>query len=532
MSIDEIIKQIPGYDPFSSADGYTFESDRAEAAINFFAEYLTHVTGPLAGQPYILETHEKAILANLFGWYDKDGARRYRECFYYVPRKNSKSTFMAGVLLYILYTDDEPHAQIYGAAATREQAGLVFDIAKGMVLNNPVLENMALVQKKIIEVGTKVYKAISADANTSHGYNTHCAIIDELHAQKDRDLVDVLLTSTGVRKQPLIIYTTTADFCRESICNEMHDYACKVRDGVIDNKHYLPVIYETTPDQDWRSPETWAQCNPMLGKAFPVDFLEKQFQKAVDVPAYENTFKRLHLNMKTEQADRWLPVGVWDESRGEVDEAAIAGEPMYLGVDLSSTSDITAVVGVIRDDQGRYNMIGKYFIPGENAHARERRDGVPYTTWARQGYIELTEGNTIDLDRIRNYINELSERHYIAEIAIDRWNAQHITTQLQGDGFDLVPFGQGFASMSGPTKHLEKIVRDQDLVHGGDPVMRWMLSNVAVETDAAENIKPNKKRSSERIDGIVALVMAIGRAMVAEEEEQASVYESRGILTL
>jgi len=263
------LKLIPGYDPEATGGDYTFNEDRARIACWFFHQCLKHVKGAKAGTALLLEPWQRAIVGNLFGWYRRDGTRRYREAFVFVPRKNGKTTLAAGIMLYMMFMDGEPGAELYSAAADREQATLVYEQAKGMVLADPDFSRMCKIYStaKCIydEKTNSSYKAVSAEANTKHGYNSHCVIIDELHAHKDRELVDVLITSTGSRTQPLVLHVTTSDYQRESICNEKYEYACQVRDGIIDDPSFLPVIYEASIDDDWKDPEIWAKANPNLG---------------------------------------------------------------------------------------------------------------------------------------------------------------------------------------------------------------------------------------------------------------------------
>ena len=401
-----------------------------------------------------------------------------------------------------------------------------------MVLAEPELlaRGRVFLNNIVVEATGSELKVVSAEAYTKHGVNAHGVIIDELHAQPNRELVDVLTTSTGARRQPLIIYITTADFDRESICNEKYDYACKVRDGIIADPAFLPVIYEAQRDDDWTSPAVWARANPNLGVSVSREYLERECRRAQETPTYENTFKRLHLNLRTQQDVRWLSIEAWDACGDEpVDESALDGQACFAGLDLSTTTDVSALALVFPDSDGTVAVVSRFWIPGDNAEKRERRDRVPYQTWCRQGLIDMTPGNVIDYDRIRSAINELGQRFDIREIAIDPWNSTQLALQLQGDGFEVVTFGQGFRDMTAPTKELEKLVISGKLHHGGHPVLRWMASNVAVETDAAGNLKPSKKKSTERIDGVVATIMALGRSM-KQEQEYVSVYENRGVI--
>src|SRR5262245_6130541 len=530
-SWDKRFSHIPGYDPVATAGGCIFDLDAASRAVEFFEEILTFTIGEWMGRPFVLQPWQQAIVGNVFGWKRKDGRRRFREVFIYVPRKSGKTELAGGLGNLLTFADGEPAAHVYCAAADRDQARLVFNAAKTMVAAEPQLDSRArvLVNSIVVTETSSALKVISAEAYSKHGVNAHGIIIDELHAQPNRELVDVLLTSTGARRQPLIIYITTADYDRESICNEKYDYACKVRDGVLNDPGFLPVIYEAKRDDDWTAPEVWAKANPNLGVSISMEYLERECKRAKESPAYENTFKRLHLNMRTEQDVRWFSLEAWDAcGKEKVDEGALAGRACYAGLDLSTTTDIAAFVMVFDDGDGGRILVPRFWIPADNALKRERKDRVPYQTWARQGLIDMTPGSVIDYDFIRAQINELGKKFEIREIALDRWNATQIATQLGGDGFELISYGQGFKDMTAPSKELEKLVVSGKLKHGAHPVLRWMASSVSVEMDAAGNLKPSKKKSTERIDGIVAAIMGLGRAML--QLEPASVYETRGVL--
>lgn len=530
---------LPGYDPRRDAAGCIWDPIAAKRILDFFEHpedgCLRHVKGERSGQRFVLEPWERSILANIFAWKRADGTRRYREIFIYLPRKNGKTAFTAGMALYVLTCDDEGGAEIYSAASDKDQAALIFEHAAGMVRQDEALAKRLQVfgdsgggQRKsiVFQERFSAYKVISSESNTKHGFNTHMAIIDELHAQPDRDLVDVLTTSTGSRKQPLIVTVTTADFLRESICNEKYDYACKVRDGILQDPAFMPVIYEAPVGSDWTSPAVWKVANPNLGISLSEEYFTRECRRAQEIPSYENTFKRLHLNIRTQNDIRWLSAEAWDKCPGTLPD--LAGMECWAGLDLATTTDIAAFVLFFPEG----NCLLPYFwVPMLNAEKRERRDRVPYQTWIRQGILKGTPGNVIDYDCIRADIGQIGKLYNVREIAVDRWNSTQLQTQLAGDGFTVVPFGQGFASMSGPTKEFEKLVTAAALAHGGNPILKWMASNVTVETDAAGNLKPSKARSTEKIDGIVAGIMAIGRALV-RDVNSGSVYETRGLEVL
>jgi phage terminase large subunit-like protein len=368
------------------------------------------------------------------------------------------------------------------------------------------------------------YRVLSSDAFTKHGLNAHGIVVDEVHAQRHRELIDVLSTSTGARRQPVEVYITTAGYDKKSICWELHQHAERVIKGIVNDPFFLPVIFAASPTDDWRDPKVWAKANPGLGKSIKLSYLEAECQKAIEIAAYENTFKRLHLNIWTSQESRWLQLETaWDPCNTPVLELELLrGRRAWVGVDLSSTTDITAVVFLVEDpdEEGEFDVVPFFFVPEERLLLRAKRDRVEYDVWRDQELIIATEGNVVDYEAVRKKVNDVGEILDIQEIAIDRWNSTGLQTQLMGDGFNVVKFGQGFASMSGPTKELERLLLQRKLRHGGHPVLRWMADNVATSQDPAGNIKPDKAKSTERIDGIVALVMAIGRALTNEAEEE------------
>jgi phage terminase large subunit-like protein len=499
----------------SSADFY-FDSVAAERAVAFFAECLKHTTGEWRGQPFVLSPWQAEIVRNIFGWKRPDGTRKYRTVFLGLPRKMGKTTLAAGLALYALYCDGEPGAQVINAAADREQAALCFDSAKQMVDAEPELSSRSeSFRRSIIVPGTgSSYKVLSSEAYSKHGLSVSYAGMDELHAWPDRELYDVLVTSMGARRQPLTVITTTAGFDRHSLCYELWNYADQVAAGIVKDESFLSVIFAAGKDDDWKDPATWAKANPNFDVTVQQSFYEQECAKAVSLPSYENTFRRLYLNQWTEQDVRWLSMDAWDACAAPMPD--LASLPCFAALDLSSTTDITALVLAFPID-GKVHLLPFFWIPAEGVKKRVDRDRVPYAQWIKDGYMMTTPGKVIDYEFIRRKINELAEQYHIKEVAIDRWNATQLSTQLEGDGFEMVGFGQGFASMASPTKELERRILEGTLNHGANPVMRWMASNITTEQDAAGNLKPSKKKSTERIDGIVATIMALGRVMLHDD---------------
>jgi phage terminase large subunit-like protein len=548
-----VIKKIPGYDPFKGAEAYRFDCKLARKATQFFPEQLRHVKGAKTGQPFILEPWEQAIIANLFGWINKrTGLRRYRKCFILVGKKNGKSPLCAGIIDYLLFEDGEPGAEIYGAASKYDQASLVWTHASGMIRQNAALSARAHVfkgQSKAIEVGQPgdpnyaTYKVISSDSLGSHGFNIHAVVIDELHTFQDGDLVDSLEAATGARRQPLIVYITTKDFDRVSVCNEKETYAKSVRDGTLPTPdlEFLPVIYAVEDENaNWKDPKVWALANPNLGVSIYLKSLESECKEAVEMPRKENTFKRLHLNMRTAQETKWLSLDTWraciltpGDPEGRFKPEALAGRKAYVALDLSSTSDITSTCVVFPPaaETEPFLAYWKFYVPADNVEKRVRRDKVPYDVWAKQGFITLTPGNVIDYSYIRQDLYKICESHSVQTIVFDRWGFEALRQQMVGEGVPeglFVSFGQGFASMSPAMKTVERLLPSKRLLFADNPVVLWMARNIAVQTDAAGNVKPSKEASGEKIDGLVALIMALG-AMSTVPEKRGSVYEDRGI---
>ena len=523
-----LLRLIPGYDPFSNSDGFRFDEELASRALDFFPTALVHVKGKSGGPPFVLETWQQAVIANLFGWVGDAGERRYIESLIYVPRKNGKSLLAAGISLFVLYCDGELGAEVYCAAADRDQAALIFDVAKVMVLKNDALADVSNVYAKAITVEeiASSFKAISADANTKHGFNAHCVIVDELHAQKNRELVDVLKTSTGARKQPIVSYTTTADFHRESICNETYDYACKVRDEIVTDSRFLPVIYEALPTDDWTSEEVWAKANPNIDVSVSRDYLRRECQKAQDVPAYEGTFKRLHLNIRTEQEVRWIPMHPFDNCADSFTEDDLRGRPCFAGLDLAATQDLSSLALVFPDEE-KVRVLTYYWCPQTNAEKRDRTDGIPYLTWAKQGFLTLTPGNVTDYNFIRHQISELGTKYDIQGINADPFNAIQLLGDLMSDGFEVCKFHQRYSSYNDPCKRFERLILSGDLLHDANPVFRWNVSNVQIQFDHVGNIKPSRSNRAEKIDGVVATIMALA---LCGNNEDGSAYSKRGIL--
>lgn len=517
---DEPPRNLNGYDPLRDADGYDWSPPHARHIVDFFGDCLVLTSGAKAGQPFKLERWQADWLATLNGWRDRNGNRRYQEGLYATPRKQGKTEIGAGVAIYMLGPDGEQRAQVYSAAKTRDQASMVYEPAAIMARTSQVLARRFTItpsRKQIsFEPTASYYRALSADAGAAHGLNPHCVLFDELHNQTSRDLYDALKSGQGARANRLFLSLTTAGHGRETICREVWTLAQQVRDGVAKMPRFLPLIYETPPDADWTSEDVWRAANPNCGVTVPIDFYREEFLRAKETPAYENTFRNLYLNQWTEQAVRWLPMDRWDACGVEpIDEAALAGRECWAGLDLSTTTDLTAFALAFPLADGSVVLLCKFWRPEGTTDSAIRRDHVDYRDLARRGLITLTPGSVVDHDRVRNDILALRDRYRIEEIAFDPWNATQMMTQLRGDGLTVVEHRQGFGSMSGASKEFERLVVGGTLRHGGNALLRWNAANVAIDTDPAGNIKPTKAHSTGRIDGIVAAIMACGRAVTA-----------------
>ncbi len=513
-----------------------FDEQKATRAIRFFERHCTHIKGRWAGQRFQLIPWEGELLWELFGRVKPDGFRRYRICYCEIPKKNGKSELAAGIALKMLVADDEYGGEVYSAAADRKQAELVFDVAAQMVRNDPVLRKRLKIidsRKQIADHrSNSFYQALSRETFTKHGLNPSAIIFDELHAQKTRELWDVLVEGTdAARTQQLIFAISTAGvYDQNSICWEIREHGRQILEGIIEDPSFLPVMYYADKGEDWENEKVWERVNPSLGYIFDLDVIRKHYKEAKEIPARQNNFRRYRLNEWVNQVSRWMPMDKWDLCDGEVAEKELLRRTCYGGLDLSSSIDMTAFVLVFPPvkKKEKWKVLPYFFIPEERMGERVKRDRVPYNLWVEAGLIEATPGNVIDYSFIKKRVVNCAKLFNLKEVAYDPWGAVKLAVELNGDeGIDMVEFRQGFKSMSPPTKELLVLVLGKQIEHGGNPVLRWCADNMVVEIDAAENIKPNKQKATERIDGMVALIMGLGRAIVNEE---GSIYDERGVL--
>jgi phage terminase large subunit-like protein len=525
-----------------AARGLRWDATRAAKAIAFFRKVLRHFRGEWAGKPFELAGWQQFIIGSLLGWIQSDDTRRFRESWWELPRKNGKSTLAAGLGLLLGFFDGEQAAEGYCAATKRDQAKIVWGDAREMVAQSPALKKRIDAYANVLcNSSSCKFEPLGADEDTMDGLSPHVVVIDEVHAHRTSGVVDVLKTATGARRQPLIAYTTTAGYDRQSVAWKLHEYAVQVLSGVIVDDAYYAFIACADEGDDWKSETTWRKANPNYGISVKPEKLRVDCAQAQQVPAWQNRFRRLHLNQWTEQASRAIDMDVWAAGAEPIDHARLMGKACWGGLDLAATSDLTAFVLLFGpDDAGFFDVLCRFWMPEERVRQRSQQASVRFDVWVEAGWITTTPGNVTDYDYVERDLLELADDHRIKGIAFDRWNASQLVAHLQdafGSGSDatkMLDFGQGFASMSAPTKELLRLVSGRKLRHGGNPVLTWMISNLALRQDPAGNLKPDREKSAEKVDGVVALVMALGLAIRQPVEEQ-SPYEgpnARGFLTL
>ncbi|NQH95723.1 terminase large subunit [Streptococcus suis] len=513
-----------------------YDEAKADRAVTFINN-LSHTKGKWAGKRFDLLPWQEQIVRDLFGIVKEDGNRQFLTAYIEIPKKNGKSELAAAIALYLLYADNEASAEVYGAACDRNQASIVFDVAKQMVQMSRPLEKRSKIMgatKRIVNYSNAgFYQVLSAETGTKHGLNVSGLVFDEIHAQPNRHLYDVLTKGSGdAREQPLFFIITTAGTDRNSICYELHTKALDILNGRKKDTSFYPVVYGLSDEDDWNDEANWRRANPSLGHTIGIDRVREAYQQALDNPAEENVFKQLRLNMWTSSSVAWIPEHVYAKGNHPIQYDSLKGRSCYAGLDLSSTSDITAFVLVFppRFEEENYIVLPFFWLPEDTLELRCRRDHVLYDVWERQGYIKTTEGNVVHYGFIEKFIEDLSEIYHIKEIAYDRWNATQMVQNLEGMGLTMVPFGQGYKDMSPPSKELYKLMMEGKIQHGGHPVLKWMGQNVVMRQDPAGNIKPDKEKSVEKIDGIVALIMGLDRC-IRHQIDEGSVYDERGILS-
>lgn len=517
------LQPIEKSEAISQGLDWYFNVGRATHALNFFSEWLRHSKGKFAGQPFDLLPWQAELIAELFGWVRvDDDTRRYRVAYVSTAKKSGKSTLLAGIGLYLLVMDGENGAEVYGAAADREQASVVYREAASMVRASPNLSRVLEVidSRRTIAYRKEAafYRVLSADAFRAEGLNIHGLLFDELHAQKDRRLWDALRYGGAARTQPLLCSITTAGYDRKGICYEQYQYARAVAANWKHDPTFYPCIYEKPEDADWKDSDCWPDANPSWGVTIKPDDFAADAREAEQSPTKLNSFLRYRLNTWTTSDVRWLSPETWQQ--GSLPLHDFGDRPVYAGLDLATTYDLTALVLICPDSEdGSIDVLPFFWIPEANAAERSQRDKVPYLDWIRDGFIKVTDGNVTDYTVLHRDLTELCSRYGVRQLAVDlKFNGQMIANMLQGDGVEVRGYPQGGRAMSAPAKALENLITNAKVRHAGHPVLSWCAGNASVHEDRYGNIFPSKAKSTERIDGIVALCQAIGCWMGNEQK--------------
>lgn len=513
---------------------FYYDIEEADRAVWFFAQ-LRHFEGEFAGKPFELsDWQELDIIRPLFGWKRlSDGTRRYRKAYIEIARGNGKSMLAAGIGNLLFMADHEHGAQVYSAATKEDQAKIVWGAAKKCMEASPTLREEFQGFKSSLfcpELGS-VFRPLGRDSKAHDGFRVHGGIVDEYHAHDTEEILEVLSSGTVKCKQPLIVIITTAGLNTSGPCKKESDFGKRILDGVVTKEDQFVFIATVDDPEKWENEEEWYKANPNLGISVYLDTFRSEFEDAKLRPSKRAFFKTKNLNIWTSEETVWIPVEKYSACDGEVDWSKFRGKRCFCGLDLGISHDISAFAMAFLGDEKpepRVYLRMKFWIPEVGKMERYRNDGVNYPEWADEGWIETTAGETTRYDIIRRDIATLSEEYDIAEIAIDRAHAHQLMGELADDGFNIVKHAQTMLAMAFPCRSLEELIYSKRLQHNNDPVLRWMMGNAVIVTDGNENMKIMKDRSKERVDGVVASVMAIGRLLIAPQPIN-FVYNTRGL---
>jgi phage terminase large subunit-like protein len=493
---------------------WIFDQDKATRILEFYPDFIRHVKGKLAGQPYELSDWEGFILINLFGFVDKHGLRRFRTAYIEVARKNSKSTFCSGIGLYMTALDNEGGAEVYSAATTKDQARIVFGDARTMITKSGPLKRLFGYHRLNIHhlKSASKFEPLSADANTLDGLNIHCGIVDEIHAHKSREVWDVLETGTGAREQPLILAITTAGFNKQGIGYEQREYITKVLSGIVSDDTYFGIIFTLDEGDDPFDEENWIKANPNLGRSKKIDDMRRLAKKAREIPAALNNFLTKHLNIWVNAAVAWLDMLKWEKLPERASIEHLKTLPCYIGMDLANKLDVAAVVAAFQDGD-QIHFICKFYLPENTIFTKARTIGNMYDTWSKQEYLTLTDGDIIDHEVIEADIRQMLTDFDVRAVGFDPWGSTQMSIRLSQDGAPMVEIPQTVKNLSESMKEIEAKVISGTLHKDKNPMMDWMASNIVVKMDKNENYFPNKEHQDNKIDGMVALFMAMNRIL-------------------
>ena len=512
-------------------EGRYFDKKAAMRAIHFI-EKLKHTKGEWAGQRFRLEPWQQFVLWNIFGWKNADGTRRFRYAYIEIARKNGKTALSAGIGLYMLFADGESRPEVYSAATVKDQAKICFSDAVEIVKATDLKNYLTPYRNSIVyELKGGTMKPLSSDYGTHDGLNPSCGIIDEFHAHKDSGMFDVIKSAFGARRQPLMFVITTAGFNKSGACYAYRENVIKVLRGVNEDDSLFGIIYTLDDKSEWDDPKMWIKANPNLGVSLSADYLADQVKDAKNRPEAVRNVMTKNVDLWVDAERTWILDDAWQKCIGTTAPADLKGCACWGGLDLSNVSDITAYVLLFHEND-RFQLLPHFWIPEEKMREKIRKENINYDKWVAEGYVTVAPGNVIDYDFVKADILRIVEDYDLRTSAYDRWNSSQTIIDLQNEGMECNPFGQGYGSMSAPTKEFEKLVLTGKIEHFGNPVLRWMLASTLVKTDPAGNIKPDKEKSTQKIDGIVAAIMALGEWMTAQANDERNPYENRGLLTL
>lgn len=500
-----------------------------------FVNNLTH-TGDFSGEPFVLRKWQEQIIRGVFAT-RPDGLRKHRRVFLALPRKQGKTELAAAVAVFLLLGQGKRGQRIYSASGDHKQAALIFHAAASMIRNDPELDRYCHIYDgyKRIEVPALdcTYEALSSESGTKHGLGPSAVIFDELHVLPNRELFNVLTTGFAARREPLTIMITTAGYDRTSLCWEQWDYARKVRDGVIDDATFLPILYEAKPEDDWTDEKVWRKAMPALGDFCSLEFIRDECKRAKELPAYENTFRQLYLNQWTEQAERWLSVETWNAC-GTLDLAEVEGRACYAGLDLGVTGDMSALALVFPNDEtGGYDVDARFWVPRDGKWRREQRNAELYPLWEKQGFLKFTDGEVTDFDQVETDILESNKRYPFIGLFADRAYASHLLSRLL-NRFDMNVRGipQGPITLNEPMVKLEACILDKTLRHARNPVLAWNVANAVMKRGTTGLMHLDKSSAYNRIDGLAAVVNALRAGIDNDSDRGQSVYEDGELFVL
>lgn len=511
--------------------GWYFDRKAAIRTIGFI-ERLKHTKGEWAGQRFKLEPWQQFVLWNIFGWKNADGTRRFRYAYVEIARKNGKTALSAGIGLYMLFADGEARPEVYSAATVKDQARICFSDAVEIVKNTDLKNYLSPYRNSIVyELKGGTMKPLSSDYGTHDGLNPSCGIIDEFHAHKDSGMFDVIKSAFGARKQPLMFIITTAGFNKNGACYSYRENVIKILRGVNEDDSLFGIIYTLDSKEEWDNPKMWIKSNPNLGVSVSPEYLADQVKDAKNRPEAVRNVMTKNVNLWVDAEKTWILDDMWQKCIGTTEREALRGCQCWGGLDLSNVADITAFVLLFHENE-RFQLLPFFWIPEEKMQEKIRKENINYDKWVSLGYVKVTAGNVLDYDFVKADILQIVSEFDLQSTAYDRWNASQTIIDLQNEGMECSPFGQGYGSMGAPTKEFEKLVLTEKIEHFGNPVLRWMMASTVVKTDPAGNIKPDKEKSTQKIDGIVASIMALGEWMTAQAEEDTNPYSQRGMLSL